>query len=63
MKDLTYEAAMQELQGIVDALQDNKLGIDELSDQLKRAAELIQFCREKLRLTDEEIKGLFPEAE
>jgi exodeoxyribonuclease VII small subunit len=56
---MTYEAAMRELQDIVDALQENSLGIDDLSDQLKRAAELIAFCREKLRTTDEEIKDLF----
>ena len=56
---MTYEAAMRELQNIVDALQENTLGIDDLSDQLKRAAELIAFCREKLRTTDEEIKDLF----
>ncbi len=56
---MTYEAAMRELQDIVDALQENSLGIDDLSDRLKRAAELIAFCREKLRTTDEEIKDLF----
>lgn len=59
MKDMSYEAAMRELQSIVDALQENTLGIDDLSAQLKRAAALIAFCREKLRTTDEEIKGLF----
>lgn len=59
MNDVTYDAAMKELQSIVDALQENTLGIDNLSAQLKRAAELIAYCREKLRTTDEEIKGLF----
>lgn len=58
-KELSYAAAMRELQDIVDALQDNSLGIDDLSDRLQRAAELITFCREKLRTTDEEIQGLF----
>lgn len=58
-KALTYESAMRELQTIVDALQQNTVGIDELSEQLRRASELIRFCREKLRTTDEEIEGLF----
>lgn len=61
MIDLTYESALKELQEIVDALQNNSLGIDELSTQLNRAAELIRYCREKLHKTDEEIKSLFPE--
>ena len=61
--EMTYEAAMRELQGIVDALQENTLSIDELSGQLNRAAELIRFCREKLRATDEEIGELFTDPE
>lgn len=56
---MTYEAAMRELQDIVDALQENSLGIDDLSERLQRAAELIAFCREKLRSTDQEINDLF----
>ncbi|PHN06919.1 exodeoxyribonuclease VII small subunit [Flavilitoribacter nigricans] len=56
---MTYEAAMGELQDIVDALQENTLGIDDLSERLQRAAELINFCRQKLRSTEEEIQGLF----
>lgn len=58
-QSLTYETAMRELQTIVDALQDNRVGIDELPDQLKRAAELIRYCKEKLRTADEELEGLF----
>lgn len=60
---MTYEAAMRELQEIVDALQENSLGIDDLSGRLKRAAELIAFCREKLRATEEEVQGLFNDQE
>lgn len=59
MKKMTYESALQELQTIVDALQENTLGVDELSSQLQRAAELVKFCREKLRTTEAEIKDLF----
>ena len=35
------------------------VSIDELSSKAKRAAELIKLCREKLRHTDQELKGLF----
>lgn len=55
---LTYDTALRELQNIVNALQEDALGIDELSTQVKRAAVLIQFCKEKLRSTEEEVKGL-----
>jgi len=59
--ELTYEKAMQELQTITQDLQEGKIGIDELAAQLQRAAELIRFCREKLRNVEKEIEGLFEE--
>ena len=52
---------MQELQTITQDLQEGKIGIDELAAQLQRAAELIRFCREKLRNVEKEIEGLFEE--
>jgi len=55
----SYEKAMQELQEIVDQLQEETIGIDDLSEKVKRAAELIQFCKEKLRTTDSDIKNIF----
>lgn len=55
---LTYDTALRELQGIVNALQEDALGIDELSNQVQRAAILIQFCKEKLRNTEHKVKDL-----
>lgn len=56
---LSYEAALKELQEIVAQLQDDAIGMDELSEKIKRSAELINFCREKLRTVEGEVKGLF----
>lgn len=55
---LTYEAAAAELQQIVRDLQDEMAGIDELGAKIARATELIRFCRERLRMTEEEIAKL-----
>jgi exodeoxyribonuclease VII small subunit len=57
----SYEKAMQELQEIVDQLQEETIGIDDLSEKIKRAAELIQYCKEKLRATDSDVKNIFGE--
>lgn len=57
----SYEKAMHELQEIVDQLQEDAIGIDELSEKVKRAAELIQFCKEKLRTTESDVKDIFGE--
>ena len=60
-KALSYQSAMEELQTIVAQLEANAIGIDELSEKVKRAAELVQFCQEKLRTTEKEMDNLFEE--
>lgn len=61
-KALNYQSAMEELQTIVAQLEANAIGIDELSEKVKRAAELVQFCQQKLRTTEKEMDNLFDEA-
>ena len=56
---ITYEKAMSELQIIVTDLQNETVSIDNLSKKVNRAAELISFCKEKLRTTEQDIKDLF----
>jgi exodeoxyribonuclease VII small subunit len=60
-KELKYEAAFAELQSIVNKMENDELDIDQLSEQLKRAQELIKFCKDKLTKTDEEIKKILAE--
>ncbi len=57
-EQLTYESAQTELQQIVQDLQNEAVGIDELTAKIARASELIRFCRERLRMTEEEIGKL-----
>ncbi len=55
----TYESAMTELQQIVADLQAEAIGIDDLSEKVKRAADLIQFCKTKLRNTENDLDDFF----
>jgi exodeoxyribonuclease VII small subunit len=55
---LTYEAAWAEHQQIVQALQDEAVSIDDLAAKIARANELVRFCRERLRATEEELGRL-----
>ncbi len=57
-ENLTYTQAMKELEQIVAQLEDNSLDIDQLSEKVKKAQQLIAFCRERLTQTDEEVKKL-----
>lgn len=60
-KEIKYEEAVAQLEEIVDKMENDELGIDQLSDQLKRAKELVKLCKDKLTKTDEEIKKLLSE--
>ena len=60
-KELTYTTAFEELSEIQMALESNEVPIDELSEKVKRANLLIQFCRERLRSTEEEVQSILNE--
>lgn len=60
-KEIKYEEAVAQLEEIVDKMENDELDIDQLSDQLKRAKELVKLCKDKLTKTDEEIKRLLSE--
>lgn len=62
-KNIKYEAAVEELQQIVDQMENDELDIDQLATKLKRAQQLIKLCRAKLTKADEEIKKLLAKDE
>lgn len=51
----SYEEAMIELQEIVRDIQEETVNMDDLSNKVKRSADLIRYCKERLRSTEEEI--------
>ncbi len=55
---MTYDEALSELKNILQQLQEGKVPMEEMSLKVKRAAELVQFCKEKLRSTEEEVEKL-----
>lgn len=56
--EIKYEAAIQQLEDIVERLENNELDIDEMAKQLKKAQQLIKICRDRLTKTDAEIKKI-----
>ncbi len=58
MEQLKYETAIAQLENIVAKMENNELGIDEMSKQLKKAQQLIKLCRDRLTQTDGEIKKI-----
>ena len=47
MEPENYSAAYEELQNIINEMEQGNIGIDELSVKVKRAAELINYCKKK----------------
>jgi exodeoxyribonuclease VII small subunit len=62
-EQLNYANAMAELSAIAEAMEDESIGIDELSEKVKRAAELIAFCQDKLRSTEEDVRKVIAKME
>lgn len=62
-KIVKYEESFEELQQIVADLEDGEISVDELSAKIKRAAELIQFCKKKLTSTEEDVAKILKELE
>ena len=58
MNNPTYTQAKNELEQIVQSIESNELDVDALTDKVKRAAELIALCKEKLTKTDKELQKL-----
>ncbi len=63
-KPKSYESALQELQRIVKELENREIKIDDLAAKVSQAKALVDFCREKLNSTEEEINKIIrPESE
>lgn len=59
-KKMTYDTAFAELNKILVALQSDESGLDDLSEKLKRAAELSEFCKTKLRSIEDDLEKINP---
>ena len=58
---INYESAVKELEEIVRKMENDQLDSDSLTEQLKRAQQLVKICKDKLTKTDEEIKQILEE--
>ena len=49
---MQYKEELEELKNIILRIENEEIGIDDIEENLKRAKELLEFCREKLRKTE-----------
>ena len=58
-----YAAAFEELQEIVTEIERGEISVDELSQKVKRATELIRICKTKLKTTEEDVNKILKDLE
>jgi exodeoxyribonuclease VII small subunit len=59
--NLNYTTSFEELQKIVSEIEQGEISVDELSDKVKRAAQLIKICKSKLTTTEEDVNKILLE--
>lgn len=52
---LGFREAMDELEGILERIEGEEIDIDRLAEELRRAAQLLDLCRGKIRKAEVEV--------
>lgn len=53
--ELSFRDAMDELEGILERIEGEEIDIDRLAEELRRAAQLLDLCRGKIRKAEVEV--------
>ena len=59
--DLNYGEALEELNAILEAIEEDRFDLDELGERVGRAATLIRICRQKIDATELQIQSIIEE--
>lgn len=60
-REISYTEAIAEIEKIMTKLRGESVDVDTLTAEVKRASELIELCKQRLRTTEEEVNKLFNE--
>ncbi len=55
-KQISYKQAFEELEGILEDIKERSVDVDELSDKVKRARELIGVCEKRIKQVEMEVE-------
>ena len=58
---INYTTAFSELQAIVAEIEQGSISVDQLSEKVKKAVQLIQICKDKLTSTEEDVNAILKE--
>jgi exodeoxyribonuclease VII small subunit len=57
-KEITYKAAVAEIELILGKIEEGELDVDELTENVKRVTKLLNICKEKLQKTETEVNKI-----
>ena len=61
--DIGYGEALAELEGILDEIEDDAVDVDVLAARVKRAAELLRVCRDRIASARVEVTQIVADLE
>ncbi|MCF8225423.1 MAG: exodeoxyribonuclease VII small subunit [Bacteroidales bacterium] len=56
--EISYKAAVTEIEEILEAIEDGNMDVDELTVNVKRVTELLKLCKDKLHKTEKEVNKI-----
>ncbi len=61
--NISYAEAIKQIEEILDKIESEELDVDELSNKVKKASDLLKLCKMKLHETEEDIRKILDEME
>ncbi len=55
---INYDAAVGEIEEILEKIEEGDLGVDELAEKVNRVTKLLKICRDRLLATEEQINKI-----
>ena len=55
---INYDAAVAEIEEILEKIEEGDLGVDELAEKVNRVSQLLKICRDRLHATEEQINKI-----
>jgi exodeoxyribonuclease VII small subunit len=55
---INYDAAVGEIEEILEKIEEGDLGVDELAEKVNRVTHLLKICRDRLFATEEQINKI-----
>lgn len=62
-KNITYAEAIRQIENILGKIENGEPDVDELTKLVKRASDLIKYCKSKLFETEQEIEKILNDIE